>query len=285
MAWQHENVGCPVTLVDPGVSVPRQRPTAQRRWQPRSTSHAQQQLKSRACASAPPSLVHPARTLIYRCQAIRTAIDPLSLQSARVVPQDAAGARYPAMTTCCKGGAGGPGYATPLEAFQKGPREKLLYVPCVVPDHSRPDYLATVDADPQSATYSQVIHRTQLAKGDEVHHSGACVCVRSTTVRDRRILASPQRACPCPHLPPLNALSPHVPTHRPGRLERVLLLPRRPLQVALHPRAAYARLGAHLRHRRRDRPARAGREARRRARGDPGPGGRPGLPAHQPLPR
>lgn len=31
---------------------------------------------------------------------------------------------------CC-GGATGPGYATPLEAMEKGPREKLLYVTCV----------------------------------------------------------------------------------------------------------------------------------------------------------
>jgi hypothetical protein len=38
-----------------------------------------------------------------------------------------------------------------------GAREKLLYVPCIIPDQkSRPDYLATVDVDPESATYSQV---------------------------------------------------------------------------------------------------------------------------------
>lgn len=42
------------------------------------------------------------------------------------------------------------------EAKEKGPREKLLYVPCIVPDHSRPDYLATVDADPESSNYSKV---------------------------------------------------------------------------------------------------------------------------------
>lgn len=38
----------------------------------------------------------------------------------------------------------------------KGAREKLLYVPAIVIDKSRPDYLATVDADPTSETYSQV---------------------------------------------------------------------------------------------------------------------------------
>lgn len=38
-----------------------------------------------------------------------------------------------------------------------GPREHLLYVPCIIPDQqSRPDYLATVDVDPGSETYSQV---------------------------------------------------------------------------------------------------------------------------------
>lgn len=55
----------------------------------------------------------------------------------------------------------------------KGPRETLAYVPCVVPDKSRPDYLATVDLDPESGTYSQVIHRLHLPNlGDELHHSG-----------------------------------------------------------------------------------------------------------------
>ena len=43
------------------------------------------------------------------------------------------------------------------EALTKGDREKLIYVPCIIPDQeSRPDYLATVDVDPESATYSQV---------------------------------------------------------------------------------------------------------------------------------
>uniref|UniRef100_A0A7S0RZN5 Methanethiol oxidase n=1 Tax=Chlamydomonas leiostraca TaxID=1034604 RepID=A0A7S0RZN5_9CHLO len=75
------------------------------------------------------------------------------------------------MATCCKG----PGYASPQEAI-KGPRETIVYVPAVVPDHSRPDYLATVDVDPNSPTYSQVIHRLHLNKGDELHHSGWNSC-------------------------------------------------------------------------------------------------------------
>ncbi len=60
---------------------------------------------------------------------------------------------------CCHGT--GPGYATPLDAYNNGPREKLLYVPAVVADGSRPDYLTTVDVDPESSTYSQVTPATR----------------------------------------------------------------------------------------------------------------------------
>ncbi|KAM3966113.1 methanethiol oxidase [Aphomia sociella] len=75
--------------------------------------------------------------------------------------------------SCCKG----PGYASPLEAFTKGPREELLYVISVQPDRTKQDYLATVDVDPKSPTYSQVIHRTYTGNvGDELHHSGWNVC-------------------------------------------------------------------------------------------------------------
>lgn len=40
----------------------------------------------------------------------------------------------------------------------KGPREKLLYLPCILSNTGiqKPDYLATVDADPDSPNYSQV---------------------------------------------------------------------------------------------------------------------------------
>lgn len=47
-------------------------------------------------------------------------------------------------------------FATPLEAYKDGPREKLLYVTCVSADGKSPDYLAVVDADPNSSTYSKV---------------------------------------------------------------------------------------------------------------------------------
>lgn len=54
-------------------------------------------------------------------------------------------------------GKGGPGYASPMEAFKNGPREELLYVVCVQPDQTKQDYLATVDVDPKSPTFKQVI--------------------------------------------------------------------------------------------------------------------------------
>ena len=50
----------------------------------------------------------------------------------------------------------GPGYASPMEAFHRGDRETLLYVCCIVPSRVRPDYLATIDCDPKSRTYSKV---------------------------------------------------------------------------------------------------------------------------------
>ncbi|KAJ8713387.1 hypothetical protein PYW07_013757 [Mythimna separata] len=76
--------------------------------------------------------------------------------------------------SCCKRG---PGYASPLDAFNNGPREELLYVVCVQPDKTKQDYLATVDVDPKSPTYCQVIARTHTGSvGDELHHSGWNVC-------------------------------------------------------------------------------------------------------------
>ncbi|CAH0761085.1 unnamed protein product [Diatraea saccharalis] len=63
---------------------------------------------------------------------------------------------------CCKG----PGYASPLEAFTKGPREELLYVICVQPDATKQDYLATVDVDPKSPTYCQVISGEEMRSFD-----------------------------------------------------------------------------------------------------------------------
>ena len=62
----------------------------------------------------------------------------------------------------CASGNCGPGYASPREAFTKGAREKLLYIPCIIPGKDRPDYLSTVDVDPESPTFSKVIKKSHL---------------------------------------------------------------------------------------------------------------------------
>ncbi|XP_040267827.1 methanethiol oxidase-like [Bufo bufo] len=72
----------------------------------------------------------------------------------------------------------GPGYKTPLDAM-KGPREELVYVPCIYRNTGikKPDYLSTVDVNPESAQYSQVIHRLPMPHlDDELHHSGWNTC-------------------------------------------------------------------------------------------------------------
>jgi selenium-binding protein 1 len=89
---------------------------------------------------------------------------------------------------------GGPGYATPMDAFTNGPREKVVYIPCIVPGATRPDYLATVDVDPQSPTYCTVVHRLPMQHlGDEIHHTGwnACSSCHDDSTRSRNRLVVP----------------------------------------------------------------------------------------------
>lgn len=76
-------------------------------------------------------------------------------------------------SSCC-----GPGYASPAHAM-KAPREKLLYTIAIYVGTGiqKPDYLATIDADPESPTYSQVISRCEMPGiGDELHHMGWNAC-------------------------------------------------------------------------------------------------------------
>ncbi len=92
-------------------------------------------------------------------------------------------------------GACGPGFATPADAI-KAPREKLLYTIAlyVGTDVKKPDYLATVDVDPTSPTYSQVIHRLPMPNvGDELHHFGwnACSSCHADAGKSRRYLIMP----------------------------------------------------------------------------------------------
>jgi selenium-binding protein 1 len=90
----------------------------------------------------------------------------------------------------------GPGYRTPIDALERGPREKILYVTCVQPfgkENGKPDYLATVDVDPNSPQFCKVINRALVPNsGDELHHSGwnscsSCFCDPNKK-RDKLIL-------------------------------------------------------------------------------------------------
>lgn len=89
----------------------------------------------------------------------------------------------------------GPLYASPQEAM-KAERETLAFTPAIYvgTKTQKPDYLATVDVDPQSKTYSQVIHRLPMPQvGDELHHFGwnACSSCHGQPGKARRFLVLP----------------------------------------------------------------------------------------------
>lgn len=89
----------------------------------------------------------------------------------------------------------GPGYASPQEAMQ-AEREKVLYTIALYGGTGiqAPDYLATIDVDPASPTYSQVIARTPVSSmDDELHHFGwnACSSCHSDEHKSRRFLIAP----------------------------------------------------------------------------------------------
>ncbi|MFL5240794.1 MAG: selenium-binding protein SBP56-related protein [Gemmataceae bacterium] len=84
-------------------------------------------------------------------------------------------------------------FATP-EAAAKSPPERLGYVIGLYAgtDVKKPDYLATIDLDPASKTYSQVIHRLPMPNvGDELHHFGWNACANCHGQRARRYLIIP----------------------------------------------------------------------------------------------
>ncbi|HUG85144.1 MAG TPA: selenium-binding protein SBP56-related protein, partial [Euzebya sp.] len=60
----------------------------------------------------------------------------------------------------------------------QGPRERHAYVALLDPaGDTRPDGLATVDLDPDSSTYGQVVNTLDMPNiGDELHHFGWNVC-------------------------------------------------------------------------------------------------------------
>ena len=78
----------------------------------------------------------------------------------------------------------------------RSPRETLAYVTATYAGtgNKAPDYLATVDVDPQSKTYSQVVHRSPMpTAGDELHHFGwnACSSCHGDPTKMRRYLLVP----------------------------------------------------------------------------------------------
>jgi selenium-binding protein 1 len=78
--------------------------------------------------------------------------------------------------------------------MQNGPREKLIYVPALPEGSNHPDYIATIDVDPASPTFSQVIHRLSVPfVGDELHHTGwnACSSCHNDSSRSRKYLIAP----------------------------------------------------------------------------------------------
>jgi selenium-binding protein 1 len=67
-------------------------------------------------------------------------------------------------------------YRTPADAIA-APAEKLAYVAGFDRAAARPDALFTIDTDPQSASYGQVLNTTELTtRGDELHHFGWNAC-------------------------------------------------------------------------------------------------------------
>lgn len=86
-------------------------------------------------------------------------------------------------------------YASPAEAM-KAPRETIAYVPAIYTGTGtdKPDYLATIDIDPKSPTYSTVIARLPMPNvGDELHHFGwnACSSCHGDESKHRRFIVLP----------------------------------------------------------------------------------------------
>jgi selenium-binding protein 1 len=72
-----------------------------------------------------------------------------------------------------------PGYASPQDAIQHAPREEFVYVSGMYTGTGvqEPDFLAVVDVNPDSDTYSAITHRLPMPNvGDELHHYGWQVC-------------------------------------------------------------------------------------------------------------
>ncbi|PVD32694.1 hypothetical protein C0Q70_08139 [Pomacea canaliculata] len=96
--------------------------------------------------------------------------------------------------SCCTG----PGYPSLLEAMRKGPREKLFMCHALVLlriRQNRANYLATVDVDPQSPTFCQVISRLYMpyTSDEMLHHTGWNAC--SSCYDDQQDTRQNDNAC------------------------------------------------------------------------------------------
>ena len=84
-------------------------------------------------------------------------------------------------------------FATPLSASRSAP-ETLAYVVATYSgtEVKQPDYLACVDLDPVSPTYSTVVRRLAMPNpGDELHHFGWNACASCHGTKARRYLIVP----------------------------------------------------------------------------------------------
>ncbi|OQV15707.1 Selenium-binding protein 1 [Hypsibius exemplaris] len=92
---------------------------------------------------------------------------------------------------CC--GNGGSESLGPLHAMD-APKEKILYVLCLQSpenENTKSGYIATVDADPESNKYGQVIHRLHTDDPqDELHHFGwnSCVSCKNPAIKRRYLI-------------------------------------------------------------------------------------------------
>jgi selenium-binding protein 1 len=86
-----------------------------------------------------------------------------------------------------------PTYAKVQDAM-RAPPEKFAFVPAIYAgtQTKQPDYMATVDVDPQSSSYSQVVGRFSMpTAGDELHHYGWNACSSCHGSGHRRYLIVP----------------------------------------------------------------------------------------------
>jgi len=84
-------------------------------------------------------------------------------------------------------------YASPQEAL-RAPREPFLYVAALHGGTGvdAPDFIAVVDADPDSDAYGRIVHETPMPNvGDELHHFGWNRCSSACHGPDRSHLVVP----------------------------------------------------------------------------------------------